>query len=76
MVIVKNSGGYYRDGVRITEKEYEHIQEMIRSRPTAPEGYAYRLTADLEWEIYELPAEEEPDLTADEALDIILGGAV
>ena len=74
MIITKNSRGFYRDGTSITQEEYEHIQEMIRNRPTAPEGYAYRLTNDLEWELYELPEEEEPELTADEALDIILGG--
>lgn len=74
MIITKNSSGFYRDGASITQEEYERIQEMIRNRPTAPDGYAYRLTDSFEWELYVLPAEEEPDLTADEALDIILGG--
>ena len=59
----------------ITETKYNEILSMLRSRPAAPEGFDYRLTKELEWELYELPLmEEEPELTADEALEIILGG--
>lgn len=63
-------------GEEITETQYNEILSMLRNRPTAPDGFAYRLTAELEWELYEAPVEEEPELTADEALDIILGGEV
>lgn len=63
-------------GEEITEGQYHEILTMLRNRPTAPDGFAYRLTKDLEWELYELPTMEEPELTADEALDIILGGEV
>lgn len=60
-------------GVEITAEEYSAIKEVIKSMPPAPDGYGYRLKADLTWELYELPVAEE-DLTAEEALSIILGG--
>lgn len=63
-------------GEEITETKYNEILSMLRNRPTAPDGFAYRLTRELEWELYEAPVEEEPELTADEALEIILGGEV
>lgn len=63
-------------GEEITETQYNEILSMLRNRPTAPNGFAYRLTKELEWELYEAPVEEEPELTADEALEIILGGEV
>jgi hypothetical protein len=63
-------------GEEITETQYNEILSMLRNRPTAPDGFAYRLTKELEWELYEAPVEEEPELTADEALNIILGGEV
>lgn len=62
-------------GVEITEDEYHAITEVINSKPTAPDGYDYRLKADLTLELYELPVVEE-ELTAEEALAIILGGEV
>ena len=62
-------------GEEITETQYNEILSMLRNRPTAPDGFAYRLTAEMEWELYEAPAEEE-ELTADEALEILLGGTV
>lgn len=59
----------------ITEVEYNRVKDILRNRPDAPEGYGYRLTSDLKWELYELPAEEDdPELTAEEALEIIVGG--
>ena len=50
---------YYWHGAEITEAEYNHIKSIIDNRPTAPDGYGYRLTDSLEWELYELPIEEE-----------------
>ena len=61
-------------GEEITETQYIEILSMLRNTPTATDGFAYRLTDELEWELYELPEEADPDLTAEEALDIILGG--
>lgn len=48
-------------GKEITEAEYYEILSMLRNRPTAPDGYGYRLTKDLVWEQYELPPEEVTD---------------
>ena len=66
-------------GVEITEAEYSHIKSIIDSRPTAPEGFGYRLTAQLEWELYELPPVEDEELTETEekalAYDILTGVA-
>lgn len=54
---------YFWHGVEISETEYNHIKEIIANRPTAPDGFGYHLTVDLEWELYELPIIE------DEAID-------
>ena len=58
----------------ITQAEYERVKATVDQRPVPPDGYGYRLTADLTWELYELPEEADPELTAEEALDIIVGG--
>lgn len=42
-------------GSEITEDEYNEILDKISNRPTAPEGFTYRLTTALEWELCELP---------------------
>ena len=42
-------------GEEISKEEYKKILEKINNRPTAPDGFTYRLTAALEWEIVELP---------------------
>lgn len=63
--------------VEISNEEYETIMQKIRSKPTDPEGYQYKLRADnLEWELVELPPEPEYEPTdADkaEAYDILMG---
>ena len=65
-------------GVEITEDEYNAIMDVIRNRPAA-EGKGYRLKADLTWEEYDLPPVPEPsdddEISTDEALNILLGGA-
>ena len=43
----------------ITEEEYSSILAVIRNKPTAPDGYDYRLREDLTWELYELPPMSE-----------------
>ena len=61
--------------VEITKEEYEAILEIISSRPIPEVGYDYKLKTDLTWELTEAPAvDDDPDITADEALNIILGG--
>ena len=65
-------------GEDLTESEYTQILDSIRNKPTAPDGYGYRLKSDLTWERLELPVSPEdadPDLTDAEALAIILRGA-
>lgn len=63
-------------GEEITAEEYSAIMEVLQSAPAAPDGYGYRLKSDLTWELCELPVVEEVELTAEEALTIILGGEV
>jgi hypothetical protein len=53
--------GIGEGGEEITEAEYSSIMGIIRNRPTAQEGYGYRLTAELEWKLYELPPVEEAE---------------
>ena len=64
-------------GEEITEQEYAEILATIRNKPTAREGFDYRLKTDLTWGEYAMPPVPDPadeDISADEALDIILGG--
>ena len=49
-------------GIEITEQEYAQIRDAIKSAPTAPDGYAYRLTESLDWELYNA---ETPDISED-----------
>lgn len=49
---------FYYSGKEITAEEYDNIIEIIHNKPTAPNGYDYRLTDGLEWELYELIVEE------------------
>lgn len=51
-------------GEKISKQEYNAILAKISNRPEAPEGYSYRLTTAMEWELCEVPkieptAEEE-----------------
>lgn len=66
-------------GTEITEAEYNTILSLIHDKPEPPAGYGYHLRTDLTFELYELPAMEaeaiDPELTGEEALDIILGGS-
>ena len=65
-------------GTEITEAEYNEIMTIIQNRPIA-EGKGYRLKADLTWDEYDLPPVPEPsdedEISTDEALNILLGGA-
>lgn len=74
LVAVGNGSG----GEEITAEEYAELLNIIRNKPSAPEGFDYRLREDLEWELYELPPApiEDEEITAEEALEIIRGGAV
>ena len=65
-------------GIEISADEYSEILSVIQNRPTA-EGKGYRLKADLTWEEYDLPPVPEPsdddEISNDEAINILLGGA-
>lgn len=59
----------------ITQEEYEHILSVVRSCPAPEPGYGYKLRTDLTWELVALPPEpEDPEISDDEAFNIIIGG--
>jgi hypothetical protein len=62
-------------GEEITKTEYSELLSVIKNKPMQA-GYGYRLKTDLTWERYKLLAVEEEELTGEEALGILLGGAV
>lgn len=65
-------------GIEISADEYSEILSVIQNRPTA-EGKDHRLKTDLTWEEYDLPPVPEPsdddEISNDEAINILLGGA-
>lgn len=70
--------GIGHGGTEITESEYTEIRSIIQNRPQT-DGKGYRLKTDLTWEAYDLPPEPElsddDEISTDEALNILLGGA-
>ena len=71
-VIGKGSGG-----TQISEAEYNDIMTVMKTVPTAQNGYAYRLKENLTWELYEVEITDDPDIISDtEALKIITEGNV
>ena len=46
-----------------TEEEYQAILETIKNVPQPPDGYEYKLTEGLEWELCELPKIEDTEAT-------------
>lgn len=70
---ITNSGyiisiGTGNGGAEITAQEYAEILAVIRDKPTAREGFDYRLKTDLTWEEYALPPIEPEPMTDEEAL--------
>lgn len=64
-------------GEEISIEEYRVLCIALSEKPTAKEGFDFRLREDLTWEEYELPQIEPSDeISDDEALSIILGGSV
>lgn len=56
-------------GDEITEDEYNTILDKINNRPTAPEGFTYRLTTALKWELCKLsPIVENNEELEDEVI--------
>ena len=76
-MLINSNKGHFWHGKPITAEEYTNILSMLRNPPAAPEGWAYRLTVALEWELEELPpVDEDPEISAEEALAIMLGGSL
>jgi hypothetical protein len=48
-------------GTEITKHEYDEIMEVIRNKPAVAEGFDYKLTENLEWELFEVPVIEEEE---------------
>lgn len=62
--------------IEITEEEYTKLMALVKDRPAAPEGFEYALTEEAKWELCEIPAVKDPELSDGEALKIIMGGTV
>lgn len=63
-------------GTEITESEYNTIMAAIQQKPAWENNIDYHLKTDLTWEAYERIPEESPEeIDAEEALDILIGGA-
>ena len=81
MKYFKNTEGEYLTALstgtgmeEISQEEYEHILSVIRSAPTAEDGYKYKLKDDLTWENVEAPVVPvDEEISDEEALDIIMG---
>lgn len=62
-------------GEEITQEEFDGLFSLIQARPDAAEGKYYRLKENLTWEECDLPpVEEAEEISAEEALNIILEG--
>lgn len=66
--------GKGNSGTEITELEYNEILAVIRNKPQDTATIGYKLKTDLTWESYEKEPQPEPDLSADEIVNIIFGG--
>lgn len=81
MYAINKEGGYIVGVVagvsaansNATEEEYLAVKALLTNVPPAPDGFYYRLTESLEWEICELPT-IEGEISDSEAIAIILGG--
>ena len=82
----KNIDGDYLQSVsigtgqfEITQEEFKNLLSIIRTKPTDVCRKIWRLSINLTWELHDLPPEPEPsdedEISTDEALNILLGGA-
>ena len=51
--------GVSAENANCTEEEYSKIKGILENAPTAQDGYYYRLRDNLQWELCEMPVEEE-----------------
>ena len=64
-------------GTEITEAEYNELMAIIQNTPKSA-GKGYKLRTDLTWEEYDLPpvvVSDDDEISAEEAMNILLGGA-
>lgn len=62
------------DQPEVTETEYNRLNELVANKPEAPDGYEYRITETGEYVLVEVEPVPEAEPTADELLNILLGG--
>ena len=60
-------------GEEISEEYFNKVLNVIKQKPARTATTDFRLKEDLTWEEYEAPPEPEPEPTAEEILDIVLG---
>ena len=59
--------------VEITKSEYDEILSIIPTKPKDTQTTEYKLKLDLTWQECEIEPPHEPEPTAEDALNIILG---
>ena len=73
--------GVSAENANCTEEEYTRVRNCLTNKPTAPEGFCYRLNENCEWVLCEVPtvdidaieeATEEDYQTALESLGVNL----
>ena len=57
--------GEVPNGGNISKAEFDRMTDIINQKPTAPEGYDYKLTEGLEWELFEVEINEEENHSPD-----------
>ena len=63
-------------GTEVTQSEYNEIAAIIHNKPQRTDTTDYHLKDDLTWESYTFePIAPSDDIDAEEALDILTGGA-
>lgn len=78
--IIISVGKSFANGITISDDEYKEILLTIKNKPSAPDGYDYRLRTDMTWELVELPpapvayTQETLGAMTNAALEQILSG--
>ena len=58
----------------IAEEEANSIKQRFLDKPSAPDGYDYMMDATtLEWVLVEITLQPEPEVDANEAMEILFG---
>ena len=70
--IIVSIGESLTNGTTISNAEYDSILQTIQNKPSADDGYDYRLKTDLTWERYELPKQETSESTTVYTEDMLM----